>query len=143
MDFTLSEEHLQIVKVVRDFCRKEVASLIKEADRNQSMPPSFLPRMSALGLLGICIPEKYGGQGFDYITLGLVCEELEALDTSLRVIMSVHMGLNSLALLQWGTEKQKQKYLVPQARGHKFGMFGLTEPGVGSDVANMSSTAKI
>ncbi len=142
MDFNLSEEHLQAVKVVRDFCRKEVAPIIKEADRNQSMHPSILPRLGELGILGICIPEKYGGQGFDYITLGLVCEELEAIDTSLRVIMSVHMGLNSLALLQWGSEEQKQKYLVPQAQGKKYAMFGLTEPGVGSDVANMASTAR-
>ncbi len=142
MDFNLSEEHLQIVKVVRDFCRKEVAPVIKEADRTQTMHPSILPRMGELGILGICIPEKYGGQGFDYITLGLVCEELEYMDTSLRVVMSVHMGLNSLALLQWGTEEQKQKYLVPQAKGEKYAMFGLTEPGVGSDVANMSSAAR-
>ncbi len=142
MDFNLSEEHLQVVKVVRDYCRKEVAPIIKESDRTQTMHPSVLARMGELGILGICIPEKYGGQGFDYITLGLVCEELEAMDTSLRVVMSVHVGLNSLALLQWGTEEQKQKYLVPQAKGEKYAMFGLTEPGVGSDVANMSSTAR-
>lgn len=142
MDFNLSEEHLQVVKVVRDYCRKEVAPVIKESDRNQTMHPSILTRMGELGILGICIPEKYGGQGFDYVTLGLVCEELEAMDTSLRVVMSVHVGLNSLALLQWGTEEQKQKYLVPQAKGEKYAMFGLTEPGVGSDVANMTSSAR-
>ena len=142
MDFTLTEEHLMVQKMVRDFCQKEVAPIIKEADRAQTMHPSILPRMGELGILGICIPEKYGGQGFDYITLGLVCEELEALDTSLRVIMSVHMGLNSMALLQWGTEEQKQKFLVPQAKGEKYAMFGLTEPGVGSDVVNMASTAR-
>ena len=142
MDFNLGEEHLQAVKLVRDYCRKEVAPVIKEADRSQTMHPSILPRMGELGILGICIPERYGGQGFDYITLGLVCEELEAMDTSLRVVMSVHMGLNSLALLQWGTEEQKQRYLVPQAKGEKYAMFGLTEPGVGSDVANMASTAR-
>jgi alkylation response protein AidB-like acyl-CoA dehydrogenase len=142
MDFNLSEEHLQVQKMVRDFCRKEVAPIIKEADRKQEMHPSILPRMGELGILGICIPVKYGGQGFDYISLGLVCEELEAMDTSLRVIMSVHMGLNSLAILQWGTEEQKMKFLKPQAEGKKYAMFGLTEPGVGSDVANMASTAR-
>ena len=142
MDLTLTEEHRAAQKMVRDFCQKEVAPIIKESDRSQTMHPSVLPRMGELGILGICIPEKYGGQGFDYITLGLVCEELEAMDTSLRVVMSVHMGLNSLALLQWGTEEQKQKFLVPQAEGGKCGMFGLTEPGVGSDVANLVSTAK-
>jgi glutaryl-CoA dehydrogenase (non-decarboxylating) len=142
MDFSLSDEHRMVVQMVRDFCEKEVAPIIKEADRAQTMHPSILPRMGALGILGICIPEKYGGQGFDYITLGLVSEELEACDTSLRVIMSVHMGLNSLALLQWGTEEQKERFLTPQARGEKYAMFGLTEPGVGSDVAGMASTAR-
>jgi alkylation response protein AidB-like acyl-CoA dehydrogenase len=142
MDFRLSEEHLMVQKMVRDYCEKEVAPVIKEADRQQEMHPSILPRMGELGILGICIPEKYGGQGFDYISLGLVCEELEACDTSLRVIMSVHMGLNSLAILQWGSEAQKERFLIPQARGVKYGMFGLTEPGVGSDVANMASTAR-
>ncbi|TAH50861.1 MAG: butyryl-CoA dehydrogenase [Chloroflexota bacterium] len=142
MDFTLTEEHLSAQSMVREFCKKEVAPIIKEADRKQEMNPNILPRMGELGILGICIPQKYGGQGFDYITLGLVCEELEALDTSLRVVMSVHMGLNSLAILQWGNEEQKQKFLVPQAQGKKYAMFGLTEPGVGSDVANMASTAK-
>lgn len=142
MDFTLTQEHLQAQAMVRDFAKKEIAPIIKQADRDQQMDPAILPRMGELGILGICIPQKYGGQGFDYITLGLVCEELEAIDTSLRVVMSVHMGLNSLALLQWGTEEQKQKFLLPQAQGKKYAMFGLTEPGVGSDVANMASTAK-
>jgi len=142
MDFSLTDEHRMVQQMVRDYCVKEVAPIIKEADRAQTMPPSILPRLGALGILGICIPERYGGQGFDYLSLGLVCEELEACDTSLRVVMSVHMGLNSLALLQWGTEDQKQRFLVPQARGEKYAMFGLTEPGVGSDVAAMASTAR-
>jgi glutaryl-CoA dehydrogenase (non-decarboxylating) len=142
MDFTLSAEHSMVQKMVRDFGEKEIKPTIKDWDRKQEMNPAVLPRMAELGILGICIPVKYGGQGFDYISLGLACEELEAIDTSLRVIMSVHMGLNSLALLQWGTEDQKQRFLVPQAKGEKYAMFGLTEPGVGSDVANMSSTAK-
>jgi alkylation response protein AidB-like acyl-CoA dehydrogenase len=106
------------------------------------MNPATLPRMAELGILGICIPVRYGGQGFDYLTLGLVCEELERADTTLRVVMSVHMGLNSLALLQWGTEEQKQKFLTPQARGEKYAAFCLTEPGAGSDVANIASTAR-
>jgi alkylation response protein AidB-like acyl-CoA dehydrogenase len=142
MDFTLAPEHLLAQKMVRDFAQKEVQPTIKDWDRRQQMNPETLPRLAELGILGICIPVKYGGQGFDYISLGLVCEELEAVDTSLRVVLSVHMGLNSMALLQWGTEEQKQRWLVPQAKGEKVAMFGLTEPGVGSDVANMASTAK-
>ncbi len=142
MDFQLTEEHIQAQKMVRDFTHKEVMPVIGEWDRKQQMNPAFLPRMAELGILGISIPVRYGGQGFDYITLGLVCEELERADTHLRVVMSVHHGLNSQALLQWGTEDQKQRFLVPQARGEKYAAFCLTEPGAGSDVVNMISTAK-
>ncbi|HMK08947.1 MAG TPA: acyl-CoA dehydrogenase family protein [Anaerolineales bacterium] len=142
MDFQLSAEQEMVVRMVRDFAQKEVAPTIREWDRKQEMAPHILPRMAELGILGICLPERYGGQGFDYLTLGLVCEELEAVDTTLRVVMSVHMGLNSLALLQWGTEEQKQAFLAPQARGEKVAGFGLTEPGMGSDVAGMASTAR-
>jgi alkylation response protein AidB-like acyl-CoA dehydrogenase len=142
MDFLLNDEHLQARKMVRDFGAKEVIPVIGEWDRKQTMNPAFLPRMAELGILGISIPVRYGGQGFDYITLGLVCEELERADTHLRVVMSVHHGLNSQALLQWGTEDQKQRFLVPQARGEKYAAFCLTEPGAGSDVANMAATAK-
>lgn len=141
MDFALTEEQLQAQKMVRDFVAKEVIPTIGEWDRKQEMDPDILPRMAELGILGINIPVRYGGQGFDYVTLGLVCEELERGDTTLRVVMSVHMGLNSMAILQWGTEEQKQKFLVPQARGEKYAAFCLTEPGAGSDVASMSATA--
>ncbi len=142
MDFQLSEEHRMVQKMVRDFAQSEVIPVIKEWDRKQEMAPFILPRMAELGILGINIPVRYGGQGFDYIALGLVCEELEAADSTLRVVMSVHMGLNSMALLQWATEEQKQKFLVPQAKGEKIACFGLTEPGAGSDVAAMKGTAK-
>ncbi|MCA0455183.1 MAG: acyl-CoA dehydrogenase family protein [Chloroflexi bacterium] len=142
MDFSLNEEQLQARKMVRDFAQKEVIPVIGEWDRKQEMNPAFLPRMAELGILGINIPVRYGGQGFDYVTLGLVCEELERADTTLRVVMSVHMGLNSMALLQWGTEEQKQHFLTPQAKGEKYAAFCLTEPGIGSDVQNMNSTAK-
>ncbi|MBI3160494.1 MAG: acyl-CoA dehydrogenase family protein [Chloroflexi bacterium] len=141
MDFTLSQEHQMAVEMVRNFTHKEVIPIIKEWDRKQEMAPHILPRMAELGILGINIPVRYGGQGFDYITLGLVCEELEYADTTLRVVMSVHMGLNSMAVLQWGTEEQKQRFLTPQAKGEKYACFGLTEPGAGSDVAGMTSTA--
>jgi glutaryl-CoA dehydrogenase (non-decarboxylating) len=142
MDFALTDEHRMVQKLVRDFAQNEVAPIIKDYDRAQEMAPFILPRMAELGILGICFPVKYGGQGMDYISLGLACEELEAVDSTLRVVMSVHVGLNSMGLLQWGTEDQKQKFLVPQARGEKIACFGLTEPGAGSDVAGMASTAK-
>jgi glutaryl-CoA dehydrogenase (non-decarboxylating) len=98
--------------------------------------------MAELGLLGICVPSKYGGAGMDYISLGLACEELEYADTSLRVILSVHLGLNSLSLLAWGSEAQKQKYLTPQAQGTLIGTYGLTEPSAGSDARGIQSTAE-
>lgn len=142
MDFALSEEHRMVQQMVREFAQREVAPVIKEADRAQEMAAFVLPRMAELGILGICLPLRYGGQGMDYIALGLACEELEAVDTTLRVVMSVHVGLNSLGLFQWASEAQKQRFLVPQARGEKIGCFGLTEPGVGSDVAALSSTAR-
>ena len=87
------------------------------------------------------MPEEYGGAGMDYLCLGLASEELEYVDTSLRVIMSVHVGLNSLTLLAWGTEDQKQRYLVPQAQGKKIATFGLTEPSAGSDARGIQTVA--
>jgi len=141
MDFTLTEEHRMVQQMARGFAQKEVTPIIKEYDRKQEMAPFILPRMAELGILGISLPVRYGGQGMDYISLGLACEELEAVDSTLRVVMSVHIGLNSLALLQWGTEEQKERFLVPQSRGEKIACFGLTEPGAGSDVAAITSTA--
>ncbi len=142
MDFSLSEEHLMVQRMVREFAQKEISPTIREYDRKHQMHPLALPRMAELGILGICIPVRYGGQGFDYLTLALVCEELERVDTSLRVIMSVHVGLNSLALLQWGTEEQKQRFLVPQAKGERYAAYALTEPGAGSDAAAIRTTAR-
>jgi glutaryl-CoA dehydrogenase (non-decarboxylating) len=143
MDFALTDEHRMVQQMVMDFAEKEVAPIIKEFDRAQEMAPFILPRMGKLGILGICLPVRYGGQGMDYISLGLACEELEVIDSTLRVVLSVHIGLNSLALFQWGTEEQKQRYLVPQAKGEKVACFGLTEPGAGSDVAGITSTARL
>ncbi|MGD8596408.1 MAG: acyl-CoA dehydrogenase family protein, partial [Anaerolineae bacterium] len=142
MDFALTNEQRQAAEMVRRFAEKEVAPSIQEWDRKQDMNPIVLPRMAELGILGINIPVKYGGQGYDYVTLGLVCEELERVDSTLRVVMSVHMGLCSMALLQWATEDQKQRFLVPQAKGERYAGFGLTEPGHGSDVANLRATAR-
>jgi alkylation response protein AidB-like acyl-CoA dehydrogenase len=142
MDFSLSEEHRMVQQMVRDFVAREVTPVIKEYDRQQETAAFLLPRMGALGILGINIPVRYGGQGMDYIALGLVCEELEAGDSTLRVVMSVHMGLNSMGLFQWGTEEQKQRFLVPQAQGKAIAAFGLTEPNAGSDVAGLTSTAR-
>ena len=142
IDLQLTDDHEALVQTVREFAQKEVAPYIKEWDEKQEFHREIFDKMAALNLLGVCLPEQYGGAGFDYISLGLVCEELEAVDTFLRVAMSVHTGLNSLTLYTWGTEAQKQKYLVPQAKGEKLATYGLTEPGAGSDVVGSRSTAR-
>lgn len=142
IELELTEEHKALQQTVREFVAGEVAPFIKEWDEKAHTERSIFPKMAELGLLGVCIPEQYGGAGFDYISLGLVCEELEACDTFLRVVMSVHVGLNSLSVYSWGTEEQKQKYLVPQAKGEKLATFGLTEPNAGSDVIGMKSYAR-
>ncbi len=140
--FLFNEEHEMVRKMVREFAAKEIAPKIKELDRKQQHDPEIIAKMAEQGLLGICIPVRYGGQGMDYISLGIVSEELEYVDTSARVVMSVHVGLNSLGVLQWGTEEQKQRFLVPQARGEKIACFCLTEPDAGTDVQAMRATAR-
>jgi len=142
MDFSLTEDQHMTVRMVRAFAEKEVAPVIKDYDRGHKVNQDAVHRMAELGILGICVPMCYGGQGMDFVSLGLVCEELERVDTSLRVVMSVHVGLNSLGLLQWATEEQKQRFLVPQARGERIATYALTEPGAGSDVVAIATTAR-
>ena len=142
MDFAFSPEHQQVRQAVRDFAAKEILPNIKENDRHQVFDRSLLGKMAAAGLLGISVPVRYGGAGFDYISLGIVAEELEYADTTARVIISVHNGLNSLGVFQWGTEEQRQMFLAPQARGEKIAAFCLTEPGAGTDVVALRSTAR-
>jgi glutaryl-CoA dehydrogenase (non-decarboxylating) len=141
IDLELTEEQRLLEQTVRDWAGREVAPRIKELDRAHAFDPKILPQMAELGLLGISVPVQYGGAGMDYICLGLASEELEYVDTSLRVIMSVHAGLNCLSLLTWGTEDQKQRYLVPQAQGKKIATYGLTEPAAGSDVRGIQTVA--
>lgn len=142
MDFLLNEEQRAVQKLSYDFAQNEIAPYAREHDEQGKINWAALKKMGPLGLLGGPIPEEYGGAGFDYLAFGLICEEIERAETAFRVIQSVHVGLNSLSLLQWGTEEQKQKYLVPQARGEKLATFGLTEPGAGSDAGNIATTAR-
>lgn len=141
IDLDLTDEQAAVEAMVREWAAREVAPRIHDLDREHRFEPGFLKGMADLHLLGICIPEEYGGAGFDYVSLGLACEELEYVDTHLRVILSVHVGLNSMTLWAWGTEAQKQKYLVPQAKGEKIATYGLTEPNAGSDAVGIQSTA--
>jgi glutaryl-CoA dehydrogenase (non-decarboxylating) len=142
MNFDFTEEQELLRKTVRSFVDKEIMPHIKEWDENQHFETSILTRLADLGLMGVCIPEQYGGSGMDYNSLAIVCEELERGDTAFRTAVSVHTGLNSMTLLQWGNEQQKQKYLVPQSKGQKVAAFGLTEPNGGSDVAAMQTMAR-
>ncbi|MEI3599022.1 MULTISPECIES: acyl-CoA dehydrogenase family protein [unclassified Oceanobacillus] len=141
MNFEFTEEQNMLRKTVRDFTDKEIMPYIADWDRTGQFDPRIIDKISELGLMGVCIPEEYGGSGMDYNSLAIVCEELERGDTAFRTAVSVHTGLNSMTLLQWGTEEQKQKYLVPQAKGEKIGAFGLTEPAAGSDVAALETSA--
>jgi glutaryl-CoA dehydrogenase (non-decarboxylating) len=151
-DMFLSEEHTLLRQTVRDFAEREIAPHIREWDRSGAEAGAgpetrthirpVLKRMGELGLLGICVPAKYGGAGMDYLALAVVCEELERVDSFLRVVMSVHTGLNSLSLLQWGSDEQKERYLAPQASGAKLAGYGLTEPNSGTDAGAMQATAR-
>jgi glutaryl-CoA dehydrogenase (non-decarboxylating) len=141
IDFELSDEHKQVEQMVREWAAREVAPRIHDLDREHRFEPAFLKGMADLHLLGICIPEELGGAGMDYVSLGLASEELEYVDTHLRVIMSVHVGLNCMTLMCWGSEHQKKKYLLPQAKGEKIATYGLTEPNAGSDAVGIQTTA--
>src|SRR3972149_4205180 len=142
LHFELSEEHKAVEKMVRDWAGKTVAPKIHDLDREHRFEPSFLTGLAELQLLGICIPEEWGGAGMDYLSLGLACGGGGDGDTHLRVILSVHVGLNSMSLLAWGSEDQKRRYLVPQARGEKIASYGLTEPNAGSDAVGIQTTAE-
>jgi glutaryl-CoA dehydrogenase (non-decarboxylating) len=141
LSFDLTEEHRLLEQSVREWAAREVAPRIRELDRAHKFDRDLLPQMAELGLLGISVPTEYGGAGMDYVCLGLASEELEYVDTSLRVILSVHVGLNSLTLLSWGTDDQKHRYLVPQAQGKKIATYGLTEPSAGSDARGIQTVA--
>jgi glutaryl-CoA dehydrogenase (non-decarboxylating) len=142
IDFSLTDAQREVQRTARAFAEREILPRIRELDETATYDRTLYEKMGSEGLLGLPVPERYGGAGMDYIAFALLCEEMERADTAFRVILSVHTGLNSLTLLQWGSEEQKEKYLVPQARGEKLATFGLTEPGVGSDAANLASTAR-
>lgn len=142
MDFSLSQEHELIRESAYKFGQTEILPGLRERDREALSDRTMLDKMGKGGMLGIGIPAKYGGSDTDYISLGIVCEELERADTSARVVMSVHSGLHCLTLLQWGTEEQKQRWLPKLASGERVGAFGLTEPNAGSDAANIKTVAR-
>ncbi len=140
-DFSLSQEQADLQTLARKFTKAEILPHIQQWDEGRHFERSVIDKLADLGLMGVCIPEEYGGAGMDYNSLAIVCEELEYGDTAYRTAVSVHTGLNSMTLLQWGTEEQKQKYLAPQAQGRKLGAFALTEPDAGSDAGSLRTRA--
>ena len=142
MDFELTPEQREVQATVRQFVDERVLPNAIENDINHHLDMEAIAGMAELGLLGIVIPEDYGGAGLDFVSEALVCEEIERGEAAFRTLISVHVGLNSLTLLRYADEEQKQRYLAPQARGDKLACFGLTEPAAGSDVAGMLTNAR-
>src|SRR5881296_465353 len=142
MDFELTDEQRLLQDTVRRFVDERILPTAVDNDIAHRLDREAIAGMAELGLLGIVIPEEYGGAGLDFVSEALACEEIERGEAAFRTLISVHVGLNSLALLRYGTEEQKQRWLAPQARGEKLACFGLTEPGAGSDVAAMRTTAR-
>ncbi|MBE3119547.1 MAG: acyl-CoA dehydrogenase [Candidatus Atribacteria bacterium] len=133
MDFQLTEEHVLIKNMVREFAEKEIAPRAEEIDATDQFPADIFQRMAELGLLGIPFAEAYGGAGGDYLSLIIALEEIARVSGSVAIILDAHTSLCCEPIYLFGTEAQKQKYLLPLARGEKIGAFGLTEPHAGSD----------
>jgi len=142
IDFSLTDENRLVRESARAFVDAEILPHIREWDEKGEVHREVFARMGELGFLGAPIWERWGGSGMDYISFALLCDELERGDTAFRVVQSVHVALNSLAIMQWGTDDQKERWLVPQARGEKLATFGLTEPGAGTDAAAIQTTAR-
>ena len=141
MDFDLNDEQRSIQETVREFVDRRILPVAQENDINHHLDMGIIEGMAELGLLGAPIPPEHGGAGLDYVCEALICEEIERGESAFRTLISVHVGLNSLSLLKYGTDDQHKRYLEPMAKGEKLGCFGLTEPAAGSDVASMLTTA--
>jgi alkylation response protein AidB-like acyl-CoA dehydrogenase len=141
VDFDLSTEQQHIRETARDFCDREVAPFARELDRTEAYPEELVPKLFEMGFLGASVPEEYGGMGLDYLSYGLIVEELGRTDASARSLVSVNLGLVCSCLLNWGTEEQKQAWL-PRLTSEGLGAFGLTEPNAGSDPASMTTSAR-
>ena len=141
MDFTLSKEHEMARQLFREFAEKEVKPLAQEVDETETFPTETVQKMAKLGFMGIPVPKEYGGQGCDILTYAMCVEELSKVCGTTGVIVSAHTSLCCDPILTYGTEEQKQKYLVPLAKGEKIGAFGLTEPGAGTDAQGQQTKA--
>lgn len=141
MDFNLSKEHEMVRTLYRDFANKEVKPLAQEVDETEEFPRGTLEKMNKLGFMGIPVEKEYGGQGCDTLAYAICVEELSKVCGTTGVIVSAHTSLCAEPIRKFGTEEQKQKYLVPLAKGEKLGAFGLTEPGAGTDAAGQQTKA--
>ncbi|MBD5494562.1 MAG: acyl-CoA dehydrogenase [Lachnospiraceae bacterium] len=141
MDFTLSKEHEMARTLFKDFAEKEAKPIAQEIDENHRFPRETVDKMAKLGFLGIPVPKEYGGQGCDPLTYAMCVEELSKVCGTTGVIVSAHTSLCCDPIQTYGTEEQKQKYLVPLAKGEKLGAFGLTEPGAGTDAQGQQTKA--
>lgn len=141
MEFELSEEQRQIKMSVREFAEAEIAPHVMEWDEAQHFPIELKPKLAELGLMGVIFPEEYGGAGMGYIEYATIIDELSRVDGSVGISVAAHNSLCSNHIYEFGNEEQKQKYLVPLARGEHLGAWGLTEPSAGSDASGTRSTA--
>lgn len=141
MDFALNEEQEMFRRVVREFAEKEVAPRAAETDETGQFPWPVVEKMAVLGLMGLPIPEEYGGAGADTLSFAIAVEEIARACGSTAITLAAHVSLACKPLLLFGSEAQKQKYLVPLAQGRWLGAFGLTEPGAGSDAGACKTTA--
>jgi len=141
MDFTLTQDQKMIREMVREFALKELEPIAAEIDQSREFPRATLKKMAELGLLGVIIPEKYGGAGLDFTTLAIIVEEVSRVCASHGVIVAVNNSLAAYPIYHFGTEEQRKKYLPDLCSGKKFGAIGITEPNAGSDPASMETTA--
>ncbi|MDQ1560467.1 MAG: hypothetical protein QOD32_3527 [Pyrinomonadaceae bacterium] len=141
MDFELNDEQKQVRMSVREFAEGEIAPHVREWDETQHFPVELVPKLAELGLMGVIFPESYGGAGMGYVEYATIIEELSRVDGSVGISVAAHNSLCSNHIYMFGTEEQKQKYLVPLARGEQLGAWGLTEAGAGSDASGTRTTA--
>ena len=141
MDFMLDKQHEMVRTLFKEFSEKEVKPLAQEVDETEVFPRVTVEKMAKAGFMGIPIPKEYGGQGADVLTYAMCVEELSKVCGTTGVIVSAHTSLCCDPFLTFGTEEQKQKYLVPLAKGEKLGAFGLTEPGAGTDAQGQQTKA--
>ena len=139
--FRLDEEHLELQASFKEFAENEIKPLAKEIDETERFPLESVKKMAEMGMMGLPIPEEYGGSGIDQLGYVLEIEELAKVCATTAIIVSAHTSLCCWPILKFGTEEQKQKYLVPLARGEKLGAFALTEPSAGTDASMQKSTA--